>query len=119
MRFLFGLLIPAALLLASGELSGRRAPGFSIPDMQQQQHDVQDYHGKILVLDIIRTSCPHCAALASECLGAQRLQVFPEERAHVRERAPAGLEMRVPERPGMDHVRPDFEGRADVGFAGG
>ena len=71
MRFLFGLLIPAALLLASGELSGRRAPGFSIPDMQQQQHDVQDYHGKILVLDIIRTSCPHCAAF-SETL--QKLQ---------------------------------------------
>ena len=60
MRFLFGLLIPAALLLASGELSGRRAPGFSIPDMQQQQHDVQDYHGKILVLNFWGSWCTPC-----------------------------------------------------------
>ena len=50
--------------------------------------------------------------------GARRLQVFPEERARVRERAPARLEPRVPERPSMDHVRPDFEGRGDVGRAG-
>jgi peroxiredoxin len=64
MRFLFGLLIPAALLLASGELSGRRAPGFSIPDLHLQQYDPQDYHGKIVVLDIIRTTCPHCAAFS-------------------------------------------------------
>jgi|HubBroStandDraft_6_1064221.scaffolds.fasta_scaffold725022_2 peroxiredoxin len=64
MRFLFGLLASAALVLASGELSGRRAPGFSIPDQQQQQHDAQDYRGKIVVLDIIRTTCPHCAAFS-------------------------------------------------------
>jgi peroxiredoxin len=64
MRFLFGLLIPAALLLASGELSGRRAPGFSLPDLHLQQHDPQDYHGKILILDIIQTTCPHCAAFS-------------------------------------------------------
>ena len=42
-----------------------------------------------------------CAVAAS---GARRLQVFLEERASVRERATAGLEPRVPERPGMDHV---------------
>lgn len=64
MRFLFCLLAPAALLLASGELSGRRAPGFSLPDLHLQQHDVQDYRGKVLVLDIIQTKCPHCAAFS-------------------------------------------------------
>jgi peroxiredoxin len=67
MRFLFGLLVPAALLMASGELSGRRAPGFSLPDLHLQQHDPQDYRGKILILDIIQTTCPHCA-LFSEIL---------------------------------------------------
>jgi len=64
MRFLFGLLIPAALLLASGELSGRRAPGFSLPDLHLQQHDPQDYRGKILLVDVIQTTCPHCAAFS-------------------------------------------------------
>src|ERR1700722_3308952 len=64
MRFLFGLLIPAALLLASGELSGRRAPGFSLPDLHLAQHDPQDYRGKVLVVDVIQTTCPHCAAFS-------------------------------------------------------
>jgi peroxiredoxin len=61
MRFLFCFAASAALLLASGELSGRRAPGFSLPDLHQQQYDPQDYRGKVIVLDIIQTRCPHCA----------------------------------------------------------
>jgi peroxiredoxin len=64
MRYVFGLLVSAALLFASGELSGRRAPGFSLPDLHGQQHDLQDYHGKVVLLDIIQTTCPHCQALA-------------------------------------------------------
>lgn len=63
MRYFFSLLASAALLLASGELSGRRAPGFSLPDLHQRQHDLQDYRGKIVLLDIIQTACPHCARL--------------------------------------------------------
>ncbi len=50
---------------------------------------------------------------------APRLQVFPEECARTRKRASAGLEARVPERPGVDHVRPYLEGRRDVGRAPG
>ena len=64
MRYFFGLLASAALLFASGELSGRRAPGFSLPDLHGQQHDLQDYRGKIVLLDIIQTTCPHCQKLA-------------------------------------------------------
>jgi len=64
MRYFFGLLASAALLFASGELSGRRAPGFSLPDLHLIQHDLQDYRGKIVILDIIQTTCPHCAQLA-------------------------------------------------------
>ncbi|MFN7993539.1 MAG: TlpA disulfide reductase family protein [Bryobacteraceae bacterium] len=55
------ILASAALMSASGELSGRRAPGFSLPDAHLQQRDIQDYRGKIVVLDIIQTTCPHCA----------------------------------------------------------
>jgi peroxiredoxin len=64
MRYIFGLLAAAALLLGSGELSGRRAPGFSLPDLRLAQHDLQDYRGRIVILDIIQTTCPHCAKLA-------------------------------------------------------
>jgi peroxiredoxin len=64
MRYFFGLLASAALLFASGELSGRRAPGFSLPDLHLKQHDLQDYRGKIVLIDIIQTTCPHCAQLA-------------------------------------------------------
>ena len=64
MRYFLGLLASAALLFASGELSGRRAPGFSLPDLHGQQHDLQDYRGKIVIVDIIQTTCPHCQRLA-------------------------------------------------------
>jgi peroxiredoxin len=64
MRYVFALLASAALLFASGELSGRRAPGFSLPDLHGQQHDLQDYRGKIVIVDIIQTTCPHCQQLA-------------------------------------------------------
>lgn len=64
MRYFLGLLASAALLFASGELSGRRAPGFSLPDMQGKQHDLQDYRGKVVLIDIIQTTCPHCQKLA-------------------------------------------------------
>jgi peroxiredoxin len=63
MRYFFCLLASSALLLASGELSGRRAPGFSLPDLHLAQHDLQDYRGKLVILDIIQTTCPHCAQL--------------------------------------------------------
>ena len=36
----------------------------------------------------------------------------------MRERAPPRLELCVPERPRVDHTRPNLEGRRDVGLAG-
>jgi peroxiredoxin len=64
MRYFLALLASAALLFASGELSGRRAPGFSLPDLHLRQHDLQDYRGKVVLIDIIQTTCPHCQQLA-------------------------------------------------------
>jgi len=71
MRYVLGLLASAAMLWAAGELSGRRAPGFSLPDLHLVQHDLQDYRGKIVLLDIIQTRCPHCAELAGVLEKAQ------------------------------------------------
>jgi thiol-disulfide isomerase/thioredoxin len=44
-------------------LTARRAPGFSLPDQKMKQHDMQDYRGKVVVLDFMRTDCPKCQAL--------------------------------------------------------
>jgi peroxiredoxin len=60
------LLVLCAGLLTAGELSGRRAPGFSLPDTKLEQHDLYDYRGKIVLLDIMQTTCPTCAAMTTE-----------------------------------------------------
>src|SRR5580693_6666496 len=60
MRFLGLLLLSAACALGSGELSGRRAPGFSLPDSTTKQYDVQDYKGKLLLIEFMQTDCLHC-----------------------------------------------------------
>jgi peroxiredoxin len=64
MRSFFCVLACAASLMA-GDLSGRRAPGFSLVDSNFVQHDAQDYRGKILLIDIMQTTCPHCGAFSN------------------------------------------------------
>jgi len=52
------------LCSGAGELSHRRAPGFSIVDSNQQQHDIADYRGKYVLVDFMQTGCPHCIKFA-------------------------------------------------------
>ncbi len=61
MRPLLGFLLLASTLFASGEFSNRRAPGFSLSDSKGVQHDPQDYRGKVVILELMQTTCPHCA----------------------------------------------------------
>ncbi len=65
------LLIACLGLFAAGEYSNRRAPGFSLADSHFQQHDPQDYRGKVLVLDFIQTTCPICQRLTELLLQVQ------------------------------------------------
>ena len=59
-------LVAASLLSASGELSNRRAPGFALPDPEYKNfYDLQDYKGKVVLIDIMATTCPHCLLLSS------------------------------------------------------
>lgn len=55
------LLCATALCAADG---GRRAPGFSLPDVRTQEHDLADYRGKVVILEFMQTACPHCGAFA-------------------------------------------------------
>ncbi len=62
--FLSAALACAALTVAAQGLSGRRAPSFSLPDSSFNQHDVLDYRGHWLIVEFMKTDCPHCRHLA-------------------------------------------------------
>jgi peroxiredoxin len=62
------ILIACFSLFAAGEYSNRRAPGFSLADSHFQQHDPQDYRGKVLIVDFMQTTCPVCLHLAETLL---------------------------------------------------
>jgi len=61
---LTAVLSAAAPAWPAGELSGRRAPGFALPDRHMQFYDLADYRGRVVLLDIMLTTCPNCAKLA-------------------------------------------------------
>lgn len=43
----------------------RPAPRFRLPDIKQQDHDSNDYRGKVIVMEFMRTDCPHCNAFTT------------------------------------------------------
>ncbi|MBY0505977.1 MAG: TlpA family protein disulfide reductase [Bryobacteraceae bacterium] len=63
MRFLVFLLSLSALLAQAP--APRRAPSFQLPDQNGQFHDLLDYRGRVVVLEIMKTSCPHCKAFTA------------------------------------------------------
>ena len=64
MRIITTVLLCTAALFAAGDNSGRRAPGFALPDAKMQVYDLADYRGKIVLLELMQTTCGHCAAFA-------------------------------------------------------
>jgi len=58
------LLLVALQSVAAGPLSNRRAPGFSLMDTQGRHHDLYDYRGKLVLIEIMQTNCPHCREFA-------------------------------------------------------
>ncbi|MFN7919481.1 MAG: TlpA disulfide reductase family protein [Bryobacteraceae bacterium] len=76
MRFLLTALV-CLPLMAAGPLSNRRAPGFTLPDMNVNYHDLYDYRGKIVLLDILQTACPVCNS--SQRIFETIRQKFPDK----------------------------------------
>jgi peroxiredoxin len=64
MKLIAVLLAATVSVWAAGDYSNRRAPGFSLADSHYQQHDPQDYRGKVLIIDIMQTQCLTCVKLA-------------------------------------------------------
>ncbi len=63
MRTLLAFFLCAAALLA-GDNTGRRAPGFALPDSTMKVYDLADYRGKLVILEFMQTDCPHCQGFA-------------------------------------------------------
>jgi thiol-disulfide isomerase/thioredoxin len=63
MRRLLAILF-CALIAGNAQLALRRAPSWALVDNSGQLRDLLDYRGKVLVLEMMQTSCPHCAAFA-------------------------------------------------------
>lgn len=57
-----GVLLPG--MSVAGPLAGRRVPSFALPDATLKLHDVLDYRGKPLLIDIMQTTCGHCRSMA-------------------------------------------------------
>ncbi|MBC7928157.1 MAG: TlpA family protein disulfide reductase [Bryobacteraceae bacterium] len=52
----------AASVFAQAQVA-RRAPGFSLPDLQYKQYDIADFRGKVVLIDLVQTACPKCIEL--------------------------------------------------------
>jgi len=63
MRWISLFLAAAALCFGANELSNRRAPSFTLPDSNLRDFDILDYRGKWVLIDFMKTECPHCAQL--------------------------------------------------------
>ena len=81
MRFLTALLLaavalPGALTAQSPsafepELTGRRIPSFTLPDSRRVYHDILDYRGQVVLVEVMQTHCPHCQSLAERLEAVQ------------------------------------------------
>lgn len=80
MKHLAFLLLALGLPLHAGPLTGKRVASFTLPDSQGRYHDVLDYRGKILLIDIMRTDCPHCGTFSKTL---ERVKSRYGERIHV------------------------------------
>ena len=52
------------ILAVAGSLSNRRAPSFALPDAKLVYHDILDYRGKVLIIEFMQTTCPHCVVFS-------------------------------------------------------
>jgi thiol-disulfide isomerase/thioredoxin len=64
MRTILASLLCVAALVAADANANRRAPGWALFDSRMQVHDLADYRGKLVILEFMQTTCPHCAAFA-------------------------------------------------------
>jgi len=62
----------ASSVLFGAGLSNRRAPGFALPDVDLKYHDLADYRGKVVLVNVMKTTCPHCTTFSKSLNVAQQ-----------------------------------------------
>ena len=67
MKTIVATLLCGVALFAAGPL--RRAPGFCLIDATGQWQDLADYRGKIVLVEFMKTDCPHCASFSTVLSG--------------------------------------------------
>ena len=60
------LLAAAAASLSAGPLSDRRVPSFALPDANATYHDILDYRGKVVLIEVMQTTCAHCQSMVPQ-----------------------------------------------------
>jgi thiol-disulfide isomerase/thioredoxin len=70
MKRILILLCAAALIFAQG--APRRSPGFCLVDTTGQWRDLADYQGKVVIIEFMQTTCPHCASFAPKLAAIQQ-----------------------------------------------
>jgi peroxiredoxin len=63
MKRLIGFFLLAGAVSA-GPLTGQRAASFTLPDATSRYFDILDYRGKVVLIDIMKTDCPHCGVFS-------------------------------------------------------
>jgi peroxiredoxin len=63
MKKIIATLLCGVTLFAADAL--RRAPGFCLIDSSGQWQDLADYRGRIVLVEFMQTTCPHCAAFST------------------------------------------------------
>src|SRR6202023_224065 len=62
----FLIVLAVVCSFATAQEASRRAPGFALPDPEYKHfYDLQDYRGKVVLIDIMATTCPHCLLLST------------------------------------------------------
>ncbi|MBS1859114.1 MAG: TlpA family protein disulfide reductase [Acidobacteria bacterium] len=79
MKKVLSILFCAAALVSAQ--APKRAPGFCLADSNGQWHDLADYRGKVVIVEFMQTTCPHCADFSRVLAGltgkyGSRLQVL-------------------------------------------
>ena len=70
---LFSLFMCGAVLLAQpAQPAPSRAPGFCLADSTGQWRDLADYRGKIVLIEFMQTTCPHCISFSDVLAGIQK-----------------------------------------------
>ena len=68
MKKLIGIVLCVAAL-APAQFAPKRAPGFCLIDTTGQWRDLADYRGKIVIVEFMQTTCPHCANFTAMLAG--------------------------------------------------